>query len=254
MVKVKEDLTGRAFGRLTVLEQAEDYVKPNGVHCSMWRCLCNNDGNIVEVRGSALKNGATVSCGCYRDEIAAILAKEKFSNPNTYDLTGEYGICYLYDGSECLFDKEDFDKIKDLTWCLDGHGYALARKGVDKEVIRIKMHRLIMDAPDGFDVDHINHNTIDNRKNNLRICTRSQNNTNQTKRSDNTSGIIGVSLYRNSKWRADISINKKRTCLGYFINKDDAIKARLKAELKYYGEYAPQKFLFERYGITTQND
>lgn len=254
MVKVKEDLTGRVFGRLTVLEQAEDYVKPNGVHCAMWRCLCSNDGNIVEVRGSALKNGATISCGCYRNETAAILAKENFSKPNIYDLTGEYGICYLYDGSECLFDKEDFDKIKDLTWGSDGNGYAFARTGDRKDIIRIKMHRLIMDAPDGLDVDHINHNTLDNRKCNLRICTRSQNNTNKIKRHNNTSGVIGVSLYRNSKWRADISINKKQVCLGYFANKDDAIRARLNAEAKYYREYSPQKHLFEQYEITIQND
>ena len=254
MVKVKEDLTGRVFGRLTVLEQIEDYVKPNGVHCAMWRCLCKNDGNIVNVRGDTLRGGVITSCGCYRNETASITAKEKFSNPNTYDLTGEYGICYLYDGTECLFDKEDFDKIKDLTWCLDGHGYALARKSDGNKVTRIKMHRLIMNAPDGFDIDHINHNTIDNRKKNLRICTRSQNNTNKYKRSNNTSGVIGVSLNKSSKWIAYIVIDKKQTYLGSFINKDDAIKTRLKAELKYYGEYAPQQYLFEQYGITTQND
>lgn len=253
MVNVRDDLTGKVFGRLTVIEQTEDYIKPNGVHCAMWKCRCNNDGNIVNVRGSSLKNGAITSCGCYRNEIATITAKEKFSNPNVYDLTGEYGVCYLYDGSQCLFDKEDFDKIKDLTWCNDTYGYAMARKNNGESVIRLKMHRLIMDAQDGFDVDHINHNTLDNRKENLRICTRSQNNMNQHIRSDNTSGVIGVSLDKNLKWRADISINKKRTYLGRFTNKDDAIKTRLNAEAKYYGEFAPQQHLFEKYDVTLNN-
>ena len=83
---------------------------------------------------------------------------------------------------------------------------------------------------------------------------KTQNNTNKYKRSNNTSGVIGVSLNKSLKWIAYIVIDKKQTYLGSFINKDDAIKTRLKAELKYYGEYAPQQYLFEQYGITTQND
>ena len=55
-------------------------------------------------------------------------------------------------------------------------------------------------------------------------------------------------------WRVYISIDKKSINLGSFANKDDAIKARLKAEAKYYGEFAPQIHLFEQYGITQQND
>lgn len=52
------------------------------------------------------------------------------------------------------------------------------------------------------------------------------------------------------KWAANIKCNKQSFHLGYFINKDDAIRARLNAEVKYFGEFAPQKHLFEKYGIT----
>ena len=55
-----------------------------------------------------------------------------------------------------------------------------------------------------------------------------------------------------NQWQVYISINKQRTHLGYFDNKEDAIKTRLKAEIKYYGEFAPQRHLFEQYNIDVQ--
>lgn len=62
MVKVKEDLTGKAFGNLTVMKQDEDYINTNGKHSPMWLCLCKC-GNIKSVLGKNLKSGATTSCG-----------------------------------------------------------------------------------------------------------------------------------------------------------------------------------------------
>lgn len=67
MVKVREDLTGQKFGRLTVVEQVEDYVKPGGKRQVMWACQCDC-GNKLVVTGSRLKNGGTKSCGCLRKE------------------------------------------------------------------------------------------------------------------------------------------------------------------------------------------
>ena len=100
--------------------------------------------------------------------------------------------------------------------------------------------------------DHIDRNTLNNRKVNLRPCTASQNNMNQSKQSNNTSGFIGVSWSKEKqKWITYINMNKKLTYLGGFVDKDDAIKARLQAEANYYGEFAPQHYLFEEYGINT---
>lgn len=67
MVKVREDLTGQKFGRLTVVEQVEDYVSPGGQHEARWRCRCEC-GNIIIVMGRCLKRGNTKSCGCYYRE------------------------------------------------------------------------------------------------------------------------------------------------------------------------------------------
>ena len=80
---------------------------------------------------------------------------------------------------------------------------------------------------------------------------------NTTIQSNNVTGIIGV-FYRTdiNKYQANIGVNKKQIYLGSYINIEDAIKSRLQAEMQYYGENAPQKHLFEQYGIkpTIQND
>ena len=79
----------------------------------------------------------------------------------------------------------------------------------------------------------------DNRKCNLRICTIAENSRNQTLAINNTSGVVGVRFNKNvNKWTARLYINKKRMFLGYFVSKEDAIKARKDGEEKYYGEFS----------------
>ena len=98
--------------------------------------------------------------------------------------------------------------------------------------------------------DHEDHNTLNNRRYNLRPATYTENNRNASKRKDNTSGVIGVNWNKNeSVWVARISINGNRKVIGKFIKKIDAIKARLKAEKEFYKEFAPQKNLFQQYDI-----
>ena len=88
-------------------------------------------------------------------------------------------------------------------------------------------------------LDHINGNTLDNRKNNLRICTNRENTSNRTKLgTNNTSGILGVRFdNRRNKWYADIQYKGKCIFLGYFNIKEDAIKARIDAEKLYFKEF-----------------
>jgi hypothetical protein len=76
---------------------------------------------------------------------------------------------------------------------------------------------------------------------------------NQSKRSDNTSGIVGVNWSKShDAWCVRIGMNGKRIRIGYFYDKNDAIKSRLNAEIKYYGaQQAPQRHLFEQYGVYT---
>ena len=142
----------------------------------------------------------------------------------------------------CYFDLEDTEIIRQYTWFEDNNGYPTAC--IDGK--QVKMHQLIC----GKWHDHSDRNKLNNRKSNLRSCTRQQNTCNISLRKNNTSGIIGVSWDKeSSKWTVQINVNQKRKKVGRFVNKDDAIKARLQAEAMYYGEFAPQRHLFEQYGI-----
>ena len=225
------DLTGRKFGRLIVLKRTDDR-KDKTDRCCMWLCRCDC-GKQVVVRSSNLIKGATKSCGCLRKENNN---SGSFKNKyNKYDLSGDYGIGYTFRGEEFYFDLEDYDKIKDYCWCMDGK-----KKYLTNSINRIRMHRLIMNCHDtDLIVDHINHIPFDNRKANLRVCSRSQNGMNKKIPSNNTSGNIGVSYdtYM-GMWSARIGIDNKTINLGRFQNKEDAIAIRKKAEQKYFKEYS----------------
>lgn len=167
---------------------------------------------------------------------------------NIYDLSGEYGIGYCSNtGNPFYFDLEDYDKIKDYCWIeyirngyhsLEAWNIGVGGNITMNWVIAGKYH------------DHINRNPLDNRKSNLRPCNLYQNAMNSSIMSNNTSGIIGVNWNKKiQKWLVRIQYYGKRISLGYFSNKEDAIRARLKAELKYFGEFAPQKDLFAQYNI-----
>lgn len=240
MVKVKEDLTGRVFGRLTVLCQTEDYVDPRGRHSARWLCECSCEQHTIKsVLGSELKGGGTQSCGCMAREKTSIRNRKK----NKQDLSGECGIIWSTNtNEEIYFDLEDADKILKYSWSVNDQGYAVATI----EDKKIKMHILL-----GFKWhDHHNQNKLDNRKQNLWQCTVEENNRNVPKGKNNTSGVIGVHYEkRRSKYVASICVNKKRIHLGYYDNKEDAIIARLKSEQKYFGEFAPQKHLYKQYRI-----
>lgn len=99
------------------------------------------------------------------------------------------------------------------------------------------------------EIDHIDRNRANNRKSNLRFCSDKENSINHSLRKDNISGVVGVRLLKNDKWAARITINNKEVHLGVFENFDDAVKTRLKAEEKYFKEFAPQKHLYNKYGV-----
>jgi hypothetical protein len=234
----KKDLLYQQFGRLTVIDYADDYISPSGKHYSKWVCECGCEKHsIIEVFGANLKNGTTKSCGCLKIENTK-KANKKY---NKFEFTNNYGVCYLNNGEHVLFDIEDYDLIKNFYWKLDSRGYVSTFDMKDGKSKCILMHRLIMNVSgnDKIEIDHIKHNKLDNRKSELRIVTKSQNMQNQSLNSSNTSGVKGVSFYKKtSKWRAYIQLNKKFIHLGLFVNFDDAVKARKNAENKYFGEFS----------------
>lgn len=261
----KVDLTGKKFGRWTVLEWAgRQKIKRSdrsNATRSMWRCECEC-GEIRDVQEMGLLQGTSTSCGCYQRENAKSYARDiakKYltqRKENIYDLSGEYGICYNEDKSWfCYFDLEDYDLIRNYYWnrrSINGtYGdYASAKDRVHPEKnCSIFMHRLIMGLNGDNDdksvvVDHINHMINDNRKENLRICTQSQNHMNASLPNHNRTGLKGVSWEESSKtWVARIGLNYKYKILGRYNTAEEAVVARKAAEEKYYGEYAydPEK-------------
>ena len=223
------DLTGKRFGYLTVLGlDSKRYISPSGHQHTLWVCKCDC-GKVLSIDANSLRRG-TKSCGCKRAE----LAKQTRLDSNIYDISGEYGIGYDKNNNEFYFDLEDFDRVKKYTWFLRDDGYVGAHYDDGRMVL---MHRFIMNVLDDNSayIDHVHmERKNDNRKANLRIATKSQNEMNVPIRSNNTSGVTGISWAKDSqRWHAYISKNGIRDNLGWFENFEDAVNARKAAEEKY---------------------
>lgn len=243
--------------RLTVIKQVEDYVDNYGHRQAQWLCECSCDKhNKIIVIGSKLRNNkkCVKSCGCLARELSSQRAKIIFTKTNDYTLNledehGQYGIGYCTNtGGQFYFDMDDYDKIKDIAW------YEKIRKDGFKKVAgtdRSTGKQVLMHTILGFKwCEHKDRNELNNRKYNLRSATNQENARNHNKQRNNTSGFIGVCFHKTyGTWRAYIMIDKKNINLGSFSNKQDAICARLRAEQRYFGEFAPQKHLFNEYGI-----
>ena len=134
-----------------------------------------------------------------------------------------------------LVDDDDYEWLPKEGWSCNGHGYA--QKFINIKIMQ--MHRLIMNAPKNKDIDHINGNKLDNRRENLRFATRQQNAANR--KIKNFSKYRGVRYCENifSKYyEALINVNYKRINLGKFSTPEEAAKAYNKAALQYFGKFA----------------
>lgn len=146
----------------------------------------------------------------------------------------------LTQGKVALVDDEDFEFLNQWKWCFH-IGYAtrnaVLKDGGKRKTIRI--HRVVLNCPDDLQVDHINHDTLDNRKENLRLCTVKQNSGNQRGHSKSSSGYRGVSwIVQHEKWAAQLVENHNHHFLGYYDDKEEAARAFDKASKLYYGEFA----------------
>ena len=132
-------------------------------------------------------------------------------------------------------DELDYDLVSKYTWNTSKLGYITAyNKGKT-----ISMHRLIMGYPQGVDVDHIDGNKNNNRRSNLRICTRSQNLQNQRKHKSSTSRYKGVAFHiRSNKWDCRITVFGKVIHLGSYATETEAALAYNTAAMRYFGEFA----------------
>lgn len=162
-------------------------------------------------------------------------SKNKF-----YEHSEGYMVGVTSKGIEFYFDKEDFEKVSQYTWYLSNRG-AIETHNHKNNYKLLKLHRLMKNIVNPKEIiDHINHNTLDNRKENLRVCDSRENSYNQTiTRSNNTSGYKGVTWDKTlKKWIAYIHVNYKKLHIGCFENKEDAARAYNEKALFYFGEFA----------------
>lgn len=150
----------------------------------------------------------------------------------------------LTQGKKAMVDDDSYEDLCANKWrVMNSRGKLYAGRlnycsdtGHRKPII---MHRVIVNAPSGFVVDHINGDTLDNRKNNLRICTHKENCRNSTKHIKATSKYKGVCKMQDcNRWRATIGVNGKTLHIGLYASEEDAAIAYNNAAIKYFGDYS----------------
>jgi len=153
-------------------------------------------------------------------------------------IVGDVAFVPLTRGLEAVIDAEDVPLVKGKHWQAKPGRRQTHTTYAASGMSCLKMHRLIMPAPEGFEVDHIDGDGLNNRKSNLRIATREQNRRNVALRPDNTSGYKGVTFDKETgKWRAVIRVDGKQKKLGRFATPDQAHDAYAKASRTLHGEF-----------------
>lgn len=142
----------------------------------------------------------------------------------------------LTQGKVALVDDDDYERISKYNWSFS-NGYARRNQYVPIQKT-ILLHRFIMGEPIGYEVDHINGDGLDNRKENLRVCTHKENTRNRKIQKNNTSGFTGVVWDKpRNKWRAHIKYLGKLIFIGHFIDKNEASTAYEKRAKELFGDF-----------------
>lgn len=211
---------GDRYGNLTVLGFSHK-TKNNQYY---YKCKCDCGKEIV-VRKTLLTTGKQLSCGC-----ATRRVKRK---ENKYIIDGQYVKIFMGNGSVALIDVEDLEKVTQHYWNIGG-----GSRYVFSYTAKMPLHRFVYGK--NVMLDHINGDTMDNRKSNLRECTFSQNAINRKIRADNKTGVPGVQE-RNGKFIATVGINGK--CQHkVFKTKEKAIEQRKAWERQFFGEWVRDSY------------
>jgi hypothetical protein len=232
---------GRILGneeRKEIIKKSRSHPKkPNNLKCT----YCENIGFKNKAFGIVLcrkhvaqlkRNGVILKRTRYDENEIILYKNEKIAEIILYDLHNK-------ESGRAIIDIDNVEAIRNYKWYKNADGYAETNLS---DNTHLRLHRFLLDAPDELDVDHKNRKRLDCRFDNIRLCTKPENNRNGNVRKDSKSQIRGVYQDNYNKWTAYITFNKKKIHLGYFINIEDAIKARIDAENKYFGDFAPNKF------------
>ena len=164
---------------------------------------------------------------------------------NQYRFEGD--ICYIdcFDvkgnlRGSIIIDKEDYDIMKVHQWHIDNsrrnlqYAQTTIKSSIPPKTLR--MHRLLM--PDSPQIDHINHNGLDNRKENLRACNNRENNCNKNFQRNPKSGYTGIRYNEKvGSYYVRIMVHKKQISLGHYKTLEEALEARRQGEIKYFGNF-----------------
>lgn len=248
-----EDLTGKKFGRLTVIKRdlerdiSERKQNKNRVH---WLCKCDcGNTTLSSVNAYLLKNGYTQSCGCYASEQIAKRNKKHSTKTNNIKVNCNNTVTIFDDkNNECLIDEGDYSVLKRWYWRkIDKRGnkekgyWVTNVKDTDKyDKSVLMLHQVVAEIKFGkydskkYVPDHLSRDTNDNRKCNILLKSNMDNSKNRGISKSNSSGKTGVS-FNNQKnmWVAYITVNYKTIHLGAFIDFNKAVEARRNAEKEY---------------------
>lgn len=157
----------------------------------------------------------------------------------------------LNNGFEMIIDEEDLPLANRYTWYAlrpsvnrQKHYVVASIRVCKNKQTKISFSRELLKIKDNkIYVDHINGNTLDNRKSNLRTCTPSQNSRNRVSSKGSSSKYLGVGWSKlHKKWRAKFMLNDKEKHIGLYVNEEDAAKAYDKKVIEFYGEFANPNF------------
>jgi hypothetical protein len=149
-------------------------------------------------------------------------------------------IIFTFAGKQILVDDEDYAELAKYTWRVNARGYAqrtIKERGCQTV---IQMHRQILGLHTGDArlVDHINRNKLDNRRSNLRACTKAQNGWNQGPQRTNTTGFKGVNQMPSGRFAAQIRYLGQKHHLGSFDTAEEAHEVYCLAADMLHGEFA----------------
>lgn len=161
-----------------------------------------------------------------------------------FSIGGKMKEISLTKGYVALVDDEDYEELSKHKWrvCKMRGGpkaQRQSRRDASGKRTSVYMHRQITNAPPGLVVDHLNHDTLDNQRANLRVCTCAQNGANMRKRPGLSSRFKGVSWYALcGKWRASITVNGRFKHLSLFDDEVEAARAYNRAAREHFKEFA----------------
>ena len=214
-----EDIVGEKFGQLVVLSYSHF---EDGQRFYLCRCDCGKERTVAR---SYLLSKSTTTCGdCTRIE------KEE-----------DHYRYYCHNGDSWIFDDDDLEFVKQHRWHITVDGYP---QTLDQDGKMIKFHRRVLEVSESETVDHINGDTRDNRRANLRVAMQADNSRNQRLKLNNTSGYKGVSFNKNAKKYAAYINNEpyKRLHIGLFDTAEEAARAYDEAARFYFGQFACVNF------------